>query len=116
VIHLRSGDGPQRLSLTPCPSVKLPPYQGSWMAQQHDTRRLPTPWSVELIPGGFKVLDANGQPLAYVYARDKSDADIAKVLTWDEARRIASNVAKLPELLAKKRAGRSMTRASRFST
>ena len=86
------------------------------MAQQHDTRRLPAPWSVELIPGGFKVLDANGQPLAYVYARDKSDADIAKVLTWDEARRIASNVAKLPELLAKKRAGRSMTRASRFST
>ena len=31
------------------------------------------------------------------------DAGIAKSLTLDEARRIASNIAKLPALLAKKR-------------
>jgi len=46
------------------------------------------------------VLDASGQALAYVYAREtKQQADIAKVLTFDEARRIAANVAKLPKLI-----------------
>jgi hypothetical protein len=65
-------------------------------------RRFPSPWTVEKIPGGFKVLDANGQSLAYVYSRENdSDAHMAKVLTEDEARRIASNIAKLPTLLAK---------------
>jgi hypothetical protein len=49
--------------------------------------------------GGFKVLDANGQALVYVYAREApNEANIADVLTFDEARRIAVNVAKLPHL------------------
>ena len=60
-------------------------------------RRFPAPWTVEAIDAGFKVVDANGQPLAYVYGREtKADADIAKVLTMDKARRIASKIAKLP--------------------
>jgi hypothetical protein len=64
-------------------------------------RRFPPPWSVEKIPGGLKVCDANGQSLAYVYSRENpNDAHIAKVLTEDEARGIASNLAKLPELLS----------------
>ena len=42
-------------------------------------------------------MDANGQVLAYVYGLDDyRDARIAKSLTLDEARRIASNIAKLP--------------------
>jgi len=63
-------------------------------------RRFAAPSTIEQIPGGYKVLDSNGQSLAYVYGREtKSDADIANVLTMDEARRIASNITKLPKLL-----------------
>jgi len=70
------------------------------------SRRFPPPWRVEQIPGGYKVLDANGQALVYVYARETSnEANIAGVLTFDEARRIAVNVAKLPGLVRIGRVG-----------
>jgi hypothetical protein len=65
-------------------------------------RRFPTPWHADLMPGGYVVRDANGQALAYLYCRDNdAEARQAKVLTKDEARRIASNIARLPELLGK---------------
>jgi hypothetical protein len=58
-------------------------------------RRFPPPWTVEKIPGGLKVLNANGQSLAYVYSRETKDAaQIAKVLIEDEARRIVSEIPK----------------------
>ena len=51
---------------------------------------------IERLPGGFKVIDANGQSLAYFYARENdNDANTAGVLTMDEPRRLASNFAKL---------------------
>jgi K+/H+ antiporter YhaU regulatory subunit KhtT len=41
-----------------------------------------------------------GQALVYVYSREKpDDAHMAKVLTEEEARRIASNIASLPSFL-----------------
>ena len=41
--------------------------------------------------------------MAYTYARETgADANIANVLTFDEARRIAANIAMLPALLNSK--------------
>jgi hypothetical protein len=63
---------------------------------------IPSPWTIETLDSGFKIVDANNQALAYVYGHlDPRDAVTAKGLTLDEARRIASNIAKLPSLLAK---------------
>jgi hypothetical protein len=45
------------------------------------------------------VRDHNGQAFAYIYYEDELRPAISrKLLTRDEARRIAANVAKLPEL------------------
>ena len=66
---------------------------------REEPRRFPAPSHADN-PRRVVVRDANKQALAYVYARAHSaDAMEAKVLTRDEARRIAINVARLPELL-----------------
>jgi hypothetical protein len=65
-------------------------------------RRFPAPWHADKLLGGYVIRDANGQALAYVYSRDnEAEARQAKVLTADEARRIATNIVRLPELLGK---------------
>jgi hypothetical protein len=67
-----------------------------------ERRRFPPPWKVEEHPGGesYIIRDAKGQALAYVYFEDEAGRrSAAKLLTRDEARRIAANIAKLPDLL-----------------
>jgi hypothetical protein len=50
------------------------------------------------IPGSYAVEDATGRTLAYVYGRDTSCASDDR-LTREEARRVATAIARLPELL-----------------
>jgi DNA-directed RNA polymerase specialized sigma24 family protein len=64
------------------------------------SRRFPPPWSVEEQEACYVVRDHDGQQLAYVYFEDEPGRrSAAKLLTKDEARRIAANIAKLPGLL-----------------
>jgi endo-1,4-beta-D-glucanase Y len=64
-------------------------------------RRFPPPWTFDEANNAcFIVKDANGLAVSYVYFDDEPGRRTAAgLLTRDEARRIAANIAKLPKLV-----------------
>ena len=62
------------------------------------TRRFPPPWSVDELEACFVVKDGTEQKLAYVYFENEPGRrSAAKLLTKDEARRIAVNFLVAPK-------------------
>jgi hypothetical protein len=63
-------------------------------------RRFPRPWRFEPIPGGYRVLDANGVTLAIAYGQPDAAVGFSESrLTDEEAQRIARLITRLPELV-----------------
>ena len=63
------------------------------------TRRFPAPWTAVELQESFRIEDAKGFPLAYVYfADDPERRSVTGRMSRDEARRIAIGMAALPDL------------------
>ena len=64
-------------------------------------RRLRAPRTAEKVEGRYRVKDDHG--LAFVYSKEDHQVPrMPNYLTWDEARRVAKAIARLPELLQNK--------------
>ena len=67
------------------------------------SRRFPPPWTIdEMNDACFIVRDANGQALGYFYFEEEPGRRAAANLLTNEARRIAVNIANLPQLLKRR--------------
>ncbi len=66
----------------------------------NSVRRFPTPWRLVELAEAFRIEDASGFPVAYVYFCDDEErrASMAERMTKDDARRIAVGIARLPDL------------------
>ena len=60
------------------------------------------PWTIEKADACFIAKARGGQALAYAYFEEEPGRrSAAHLLTYDGARRLAANIAKLPEMLSK---------------
>lgn len=78
------------------------------MESREPKRRFPPPWKAQFQEHGYDVQDATGFKLATVYCDEALSAakwrDASRMCpTRDEARRIATAIARLPELLTQRR-------------
>src|SRR5258706_8423378 len=65
----------------------------------HMTSRFPGPWRIVKFPNGFAVHDATCRQLGFFYGADPNMAGHAGVLLMDDARQLAVDFARRPELL-----------------
>ena len=91
-LNLEGREIPTRFLVSPAPLRAR-------MSRTHVARFL-SPWKAVEVDGSWRVLDANGITLGYFYGRDDDTDRKAYPLTRDQARRMAVNFARLPELLA----------------
>ena len=61
--------------------------------------RFPAPWRIVELPHGFAVEDATGKQIGVFYGMAQDITGPASIMTMDEARQMALDFAKLPELL-----------------
>jgi hypothetical protein len=61
--------------------------------------RFPAPWRIVELPNGFAVEDATGKQIGVFYGRAPDSAGHTGIMTIDEARQMAIDFARLPELL-----------------
>jgi hypothetical protein len=81
------------------------------------SRRFPAPWRIVEMPRGYAVEDADGQQLGVFYGRsDQNAAGHTGFLTMEEARQMAFDFAKLPELLEQMTLGSEIVKAARRRT
>jgi hypothetical protein len=65
--------------------------------------RFPLPWTLHHNDDAYWVEDATGQRFAYCYFRDVQSVGTGRsYLSRDAARRIASNISKLPDIIKRK--------------
>jgi hypothetical protein len=62
------------------------------------TTRFRVPWRIVEIPNGFAVEDATGRQIGVFYGRAPDGAGHTGIMTMDEARQVALDFARLPEL------------------